>query len=160
MSPSWPKSAPNEARGVSADSRSLSTLCPCLTAAAGASSSDLSVCRSGASSEKGTCWLCCCTSRSATLRLTTKHRQLPQLCSVQLHTQMPSEPYLEVASKVAEATPADGHLSRALSSTGCQGQLCQPPGPPQTRHQPQQSNRAGRERDGHFNDTLHLLAGI
>lgn len=38
MSPSWPKSAPNE-DGVSADSRSLSTLRLCL-AAAGDSSSD------------------------------------------------------------------------------------------------------------------------
>ncbi|XP_008937758.1 PREDICTED: atherin-like [Merops nubicus] len=31
-SPSWPKPAPNEERGASADSRSVSTLCPHLTA--------------------------------------------------------------------------------------------------------------------------------
>lgn len=91
MSPSWPKSAPNEDRGVSADSRSVSTLCLCLTAAAGYSSSDPSTCRIGASSETDTCWLCCCTSCLATLRLTSKNCQLSQFYSVQHHTQMPSE---------------------------------------------------------------------
>lgn len=160
MSPSWPKSAPNEDRGVSADSRSVSTLCLCLSAAAGHSSSDPSACRIRASSEKGTCWLCCCTPCSAMLRRTSKHRQLPQCYSVQHRTQMPSERCLEVASEAAKATPANSHLSHAFSSIGCQRQPCQPHGLPRTRHQPQQSSHAGREHDGHFNNTLRLLAGI
>lgn len=158
MSPSWPKSAPNEDRGVSANSRSVSMLCLCLTAAAGDSSSNPSMCRIGASSEKGMCWHCCCTSCSATLRLTSKHYQLPQFYSVQHRTQMPSEWCIVVASRVAKETPANSHPSHALSSTSCQGQPFLPHGPPQTHHQPQQSNRAGRERDGHFN-MLRLLAG-
>lgn len=158
MPPSWPKSAPNEDRGASADSRSVSLLCLCLTVAAGGGRSAPSTCRIGASSKTGACWLCCRTSRSAILRQTSKnHRQLPQCHSVQHRTQVPSERCLEVASKSSQ-----GHSSKQLapSSTSRQGQPCRPHGPPRTRHRPQQSNHAGWERDSHFNDTLHLLAGI
>lgn len=93
MSPSWPKSAPNE-DGVSADSRSLSTLRLCL-AAAGDSSSD--------PQNRGPQW----GGHMLAVLLhpllshawgNLKKHWLPQFYSVQHRTQAPSKRCLEVAS--------------------------------------------------------------
>lgn len=155
MSPSWPEPAPNEERGASADSRSVSLLCLCLAAAAGDGSSDTLVCRIGPSGEENTCWLCRISFCSAKLKPTSKHRWLPPFHSGQHRARTPSKRCPVAASTAAKAAPANSHLSRALGDPGCHGQ---PRRPPRPRHQPQQPNHAGWERDGHFNDASPLLS--
>lgn len=153
MSPSWPKPAPNEESGVSADSGSVSTFCFALLLPRDPSRLQDWGLRSDGH------------VLALLLLLPLSHAQAnPKTApasSVPFRAAShPDAGCLEVASKVAKATQANIHLSHALTSTGCHGQPCQPHGPPRTHHRPQQSNHAGQERDGHFNDTLHLLAGL
>lgn len=155
MSPSWPKSAPNE-DGVSADSRSLSTLRLCL-AAAGDSSSD--------PQNRGPQWGGHMLAVLLHPLLSHAWGNLKKTLASSVLLSAASHPGTQQAMpwgglKWTKATPAKSCRSHVLSSTGCQHQPCSPHGLPRTHHQPQQPKRAGRERDGHFNDTLHLLAGI
>lgn len=152
MSPSWPKSAPNEESGVSADSRAGSAL----RCRRNRRPRD----RDPPSSE---------TRRDGHVSLPLGHAQphhkrhrLPPVYS--LCSMAPSQRCLRVASKVAKATPANAHLSHDGHHPRLywlpKANPAKPHGPPRTHHQLQQPNHAGWERDGHFNDTSCLLVGM